>query len=181
MRRLLALIVLAGGMVAVGGGTAWACSCVGYATEAQRYRAMGENAERVYTGTVLGPYTDGGYDVRVESNLKETSVGTRHVKTAADGASCGISLEPGRVFLVESGGGNTGLCSGTTQEDVDGAVADYEMYNGVRARPAPLAPIVAGPSLPRTGASVPALATATLLAAALGFVLRRAAGNIPQP
>ena len=175
MRRLLVLFVLVAGMVAVGGGTAWACSCVGYPTEAQRYRAMEENATAVYTGTVLGPYANGGYDVRVESNLKASSSGVRHVLTEDNEAACGIQLEPGRVFLVEHDG-NTGLCSGTTQDDVDGAVDDYERYNGVQARPAPAGPSPVAaptdpvrPTLPRTGLpTTPFLVAFAAVAAALG-------------
>lgn len=181
MRRLLALLVLVAGMVAVGGGTAWACSCVGYSSERERYESMAQNSAAVYTGTVRGGYRDGGYDVAVESNLKGTSSGVRHVKTADNEASCGIRLDPGRVFLVEtSRPGTTGLCSGTTQEDVDGAVDDYERYNGVQARPAPSAAVSAagepGPSLPRTGTrSLPFLVTLTVVAGAAAALRARRA------
>ena len=132
--RLLVALVLAGGVVPVLGGAAWACSCVGYSSEEEQYRTAARESKVIYTGTVTDrsqetprpstepqPPPDVRYTVEVEENLKGGASGTRIVSTSDNEASCGIELETGRrALLVEYNGDHrVGLCDGTTQDRVD--------------------------------------------------------------
>ena len=130
MRRLLVVLLLAVGFVPVAGGTAWACSCGGWDSEAALYRDEADNAREIYLGLVTAadppsprPDTPGSttYTVRVEESLKGSAAGERTVMASNSGVSCGIVLQTGkRALLFEHGDpARVGGCGGSTQHDVD--------------------------------------------------------------
>ncbi|HVF20590.1 MAG TPA: hypothetical protein VNA14_10145 [Mycobacteriales bacterium] len=181
--RVLATAVLIGGAVPLLSGTAWACSCVGYPSEEEQYRARAREAKVIYTALVTDeqrPAQPDGqtpvrYTMRVEEDLKGGATGTREVATSDNEASCGLDLNPDqRALVVEFDGGRTiNLCDGTTQDRVDerAAIVRDEVRRAPRPTPAPSRP-PGGPSLPRTGErnGVPvAIALFTLGAAMTGL------------
>ncbi|HVE99077.1 MAG TPA: hypothetical protein VNA12_07845 [Mycobacteriales bacterium] len=198
--RLLAALVLAGGIVPVLAGAAWACSCVGYPSEEEQYREAARSSKVIYTGTVTErsqasprpstgpqPPPDVTYTVQVEENLKGGASGTRVVSTSESSASCGVELQTGRrALLVEyAGDQRVGLCDGTTQERVDerAAIVRDEVRRqggpGPTYAPAPSPRPGAGPtdppSLPRTGGAAGASAWLGVAAAATGLAAVAAA------
>lgn len=187
--RLVVAGVLAGGLVPLMSGAAWACSCVGYSSEEEQYRAAARQSKVIYTGLVTEetratpppstepqPPPEVRYTVQVEEDLKGGAAGTREVSTSGDEASCGITLQTGRrALLVEyAGDRRVGLCDGTTQERVAerAAIVRDEVRRGPGEPPAPTAPAPqpAAPSLPHTGggaaAALAALAAVTAAGAA---------------
>ncbi len=167
--RAVATAVLAGGLVPLLSGAAWACSCEGYASDREQYAAAAGSAQVIYTGLVTAesrptpapqpapggtpvPHPGDGevrYSIRVDESLKGDAAGDRTVSTSGSGASCGTYLETGRRALVVEYGGNRriSLCDGTTQDRVDARAAIVrESLLG------------SGPSMPHTGLRLPAQA-----------------------
>ena len=195
--RLLAALLLAGGLVPVLAGAAWACSCVGYESEEAQYRARAREAKVIYTALVADEQrpappegsTPVRYRMEVEEDLKGGASGSREVTTSDNEASCGLDLEPGRrALVVEFDGGRTiNLCDGTTQDRVDerAAIVRDEVRRqggpGSTYAPAPsprpgAVPPAHPPSLPRTGGPV-TVAMVALVLGALSLAPRLARGG----
>jgi hypothetical protein len=117
-RTLCAALVTAVSLVVVGAGPSWACSCAVVDTAGHV-----SGADVVLLGT-LTEADPGTYHVDVARVLKGTSGPQAQIRSADNGASCGLEgMEPGRryVFFAVHGGGEgassdalwANLCGGT--------------------------------------------------------------------
>lgn len=122
MKRALLVVPLFLALVVVlPAAPAHACSCA-MLSSAQKV----ENADVVVRGTITGLDDPGGLDsghlvtweVAVAEVYQGAAAGTAFVRSASDGASCGIEVQEGREYLLfarQVGGDlRAGLCGGTT-------------------------------------------------------------------
>lgn len=110
-------------ITAVAPSAAYACSCVGYgvAQHLERadlvVRATIESRDGGLRLPVLGT-GDVTYHLRVHSVFKGEAGRVAEVRSASDGAACGLEIEVGREYVVfadRAGDGlYAGLCGGTT-------------------------------------------------------------------
>ncbi len=147
--RVLAALVVAGGLVPVMSGTAWACSCVGYESQEAAIRAEAHSASSIYVGTVTaerstGPsaepgydYSNKEYDIDVRDRLKGSVPDPRTIATAGNNsAACGITFEVGKPILVfEHGSNNVYSCGQSSQTDVEAKAAIVR--DELKAAPSP--------------------------------------------
>jgi hypothetical protein len=142
MNRALLVVPLFLALVLVGpAAPAHACSCA-MLSSAQKV----ENADVVVRGTITGLDDPGGHDsahlVTYEEAVAEVYRGpataTTFVRSAADGASCGIEVQEGREYLLFArrvgGELRAGLCDGTTPASAE-LVAEVEHLTGPGSPP----------------------------------------------
>lgn len=138
---------------------AWACSCMSESVAQSVDRAdvvlTGEITERrdpEGTGPLINSSRPVTYVVAVSVVHKGQAAATTHITSAADGASCGIEVKPGREYvLVAEREGATlraNLCGGTAPV-TPALVAEVERAAGPAATPgAAPAPGIPGASGP---------------------------------
>jgi len=120
---------------------AHACSCA-MLSSAQKV----ENADVVVRGTITGLDDPGGRDsghlvtweVAVAEVYRGTAAATTFVRSATDGAACGIEVQEGREYLLFArrvgGDVRAGLCDGTTPASAE-RVAEVEHLTGPGSPP----------------------------------------------
>ncbi|HEX5523574.1 MAG TPA: hypothetical protein VFX53_09005, partial [Pedococcus sp.] len=152
----LALVVLA---VVAPAAPAHACSCA-MLSSAQK---LG-NADVVVRGTITGLDDPGGrgsghlvtYEVAVAEVYRGAAAPTTLVRSASDGASCGIEVQEGREYLLfarrVAGDLRAGLCDGTAPASTE-LVAEVEHLTGPGSPPRGGAGATATtpPGTPRSG------------------------------
>ena len=142
MRRALLVVPLFLALVIVApAAPAHACSCA-MLSSAQKV----ENADVVVRGTIAGLDDPGGrdsghlvtYEVAVAEVYRGAATATTFVRSAADGASCGIEVQEGREYLLFArrvgGDLRAGLCDGTTAASAE-LVAEVEHLTGPGSPP----------------------------------------------
>ena len=117
---MLAVLLIACGLVPVAAGASWACSCgsMGF-TESQQYRSVAAKAPLVYVADVVSRTQGDGqyrYSLRVVESLKGGASGTRTFSTSDQGSACGVLLPVGKRILVSAE--PVSLCGGYTDERV---------------------------------------------------------------
>lgn len=122
-------------------GSAYACSCMYYEDENERFSAFYNNADLVMQGVPIEMGFEKNnihYAVSAERVWKGRADALVDIATATDSAACGISMEldePVIIFAYESEGTyHTGLCSGTAPAD-NGLVAWLNDYDGTPILP----------------------------------------------
>lgn len=142
MKRALLVVPLFLALVVVlPAAPAHACSCA-MLSSAQKV----ENADVVVRGTITGLDDPGGLDsghlvtweVAVAEVYQGAAAATTFVRSASDGASCGIEVQEGREYLLfarQVGGDlRAGLCGGTTPASA-ALVAEVEHLTGPGSPP----------------------------------------------
>lgn len=142
MRRVLLVLPLFLALVVVApAAPAHACSCA-MLSSAQRV----ENADVVVRGTITGLDDPGGsgtgrlvtWEVAVAEVYRGVAAATTFVRSASDGAACGIEVQQGREYLLFArrvgGDLRAGLCDGTTPVSA-ALVAEVEHLTGPGSLP----------------------------------------------
>lgn len=140
-RALLVVPLFLALVVVVPAAPAHACSCA-MLSSAQKV----ENADVVVRGTITGLDDPGGLDsghlvtweVAVAEVYRGAAAATTFVRSASDGASCGIEVQEGREYLLFArrvgGDLRAGLCGGTTPASA-ALVAEVEHLTGPGSPP----------------------------------------------
>lgn len=125
LARLLAILVVACGLVPLTAGASWACSCMAdQRPDSERYAAVADSTDVAYVGVVTA--REGGtaeppyqytYRIQVERSLRGAMLGERSVTMTAFGSACGVRIPEGTRILVTSE--PFGSCGGVTGTDVD--------------------------------------------------------------
>lgn len=104
--------------------SAFACSCIGYPTAEENYRASYDRATMIFMGTVTD-FTSDEKSMRrtatfsVEKSWKGRPEAFMQIQTYGDSAMCGFDFIEGTAYVVftqpdDEGNITTTLCSGTT-------------------------------------------------------------------
>lgn len=140
-RALLVVPLFLALVVVVPAAPAHACSCA-MLSSAQKV----EDADVVVRGTITGLDDPGGggsghlvtWEVAVAEVYRGAAAATTFVRSASDGASCGIEVQEGREYLLfarQVGGDlRAGLCGGTTPASA-ALVAEVEHLTGPGSPP----------------------------------------------
>lgn len=140
-RALLVVPLFLALVVVVPAAPAHACSCA-MLSSAQKV----EDADVVVRGTITGLDDPGGggsghlvtWEVAVAEVYRGAAAATTFVRSASDGASCGIEVQEGREYLLfarQVGGDlRAGLCDGTTPASAE-LVAEVEHLTGPGSPP----------------------------------------------
>jgi hypothetical protein len=126
--RLLAIAVVACGIVPLTAGASWACSCAAPTLNgAALDRSIARSQPLIYTAEVVsvtGNSSGYEYDVLVQEALKGTVEEQRTLTTGLGGGDCGVRLEEGAQLLIYSDEGSLGTCGGF----MHGAAADLQTH-----------------------------------------------------
>lgn len=153
--RLLAVVALLLGLLVIPVGSASACSCALVPlTDAVA------NADVVLRGRIITKDDPGGgssgrtvtYAVSVDRVYKGAAARTTYIRSAAEGASCGIEVGIGVTYLLFSRAQGddlvSGLCDGTTPVTTE-ATAEVVAVTGPGTEPGPAVPVGGDSSSPQ--------------------------------